>query len=91
MVIHLLVLFVPLGNFDGASKGNQGLIGFKGVFRNNEGIVIQLFHGNLGQETKNTAKLEDMLRGIKLALSKGWEPLKIEGNSHIIIQMEKRL
>lgn len=58
-------------NINCASKGNPRTAGFGGVLRNEEGIIICIFHGHLGKATNNMAKL--------MALEQGLEFLK-QGN-----------
>eukprot|EP00253_Pinus_taeda_P013273 PITA_13273 len=45
-------------NFDGASKGNPGIAGFGGILRNHEGTPMQIYFGNIGWDTNNSAELE---------------------------------
>jgi len=44
-------------NIDGASKGNPGKAGFRGVLKDDTGSIISLFHGHLGKATNNMAEL----------------------------------
>ena len=44
-------------NIDGASKGNPGIAGYGGVLRDEEGIIIFIFHYHLGKATNNMAEL----------------------------------
>ena len=45
-------------NFDGASKGNPGKVGYDGVIRDHEGKPLQIYYGNIGWDTNNSAELE---------------------------------
>jgi hypothetical protein len=47
-------------NFDGASKGNPGIAGFGGILRNHEGTPMQIYFGNIGWDTNNSAELEGL-------------------------------
>eukprot|EP00253_Pinus_taeda_P028947 PITA_28947 len=47
-------------NFDGASKGNPGPAGFGGIIRNHNGTPPQIYFGNIGWDTNNSAELEGL-------------------------------
>lgn len=74
-------------NFDGASKGNPGNVGFQGIFRDYKGAPLLTFLGSKGWDTNNSAGLEGLWQGLILAQNKGYFSLIIEGNSQIIINM----
>jgi ribonuclease HI len=58
----------PIGflklNFDGASKGNPGPVGFGGVFRNNMGEIVCLYYGNIKHDSNNATELSGLLHGL---------------------------
>lgn len=68
-------------NFDGASKGNPGKAGYGGVFRNHKGSPQCIFMGSIGWDTNNSAELEGLWHGLKLAHERNLFPLIIEGDS----------
>eukprot|EP00253_Pinus_taeda_P035953 PITA_35953 len=78
-------------NFDGASKGNLGTAGFGGIIRNHEGSHMQIYFGNIGWDTNNSAKMEGLWQGLTLAWNLNLQPLVVEGDSQILIHMAKRL
>jgi len=78
-------------NFDGASKGNPGMVGFGGILRNHEGTPLQLYFGNIGWDTNNSAELEGLWQGLLLAWKHNFQPLEVEGDSQILINMAKHL
>jgi len=45
-------------NFDGASKGNPGNSGFKGLFKDYKGVPLLTVLGSKGWDTNNSAELE---------------------------------
>ena len=47
-------------NFDGAAKGNPGLAGFGGIFRNHEGTLAHIYFGSMGRDSNNAAELEGL-------------------------------
>jgi ribonuclease HI len=54
-------------NFDGASKGNLGPVGFGVVIRDNNGQIKYIMAGNLGWDSNNSVELWGLIRGIQLA------------------------
>eukprot|EP00253_Pinus_taeda_P017843 PITA_17843 len=78
-------------NFDGASKGNPGKAGFGGIIRNHKGNDIQVYFGNIGWDTNNSAELEGLWQGLLVARSQNLQPLIVEGDSQIIIRMATRI
>ena len=76
-------------NFDGATKGNPGAAGYGGVCRNSAGKILQVFYGSIGFNANNSVTLKGMLQGLNLMLREGWISTMVEGDSNILIQMEK--
>lgn len=61
--------FVKL-NFDGASKGNPGLMRGGGVFRNDRGEILYIYTLNLDHKTNNVVMLNTMIEYLKIAIRK---------------------
>jgi len=78
-------------NFDGASKGNPGQAGFGGIIRDSKGKLKQLYYGSLGWDTNNSAELEGLWQGLSIAKEFNLQPLLVEGDSQIIINMANRI
>eukprot|EP00253_Pinus_taeda_P026720 PITA_26720 len=78
-------------NFDGASKGNPGQAGFGGIIRDSKGSLLQLYFGNIGWDTNNSAELEGLWQGLSIARELNLHPLMVEGDSQIIINMATRI
>jgi ribonuclease HI len=57
--------FVKL-NFDGASKGNAGPVGYGAVFKDDNGLILHILVGSLGNDTNNVFELWDLLNSSKL-------------------------
>jgi len=74
-------------NFDGASKGNSGKAGYGGIYRNHEGQPFLSFFGSIGWDTNNSAELEGLCLGMKLANQHNFYPILIEGDTQILINM----
>ena len=82
--------FIKL-NFDGASKGNPGPAGGEGVFRNSQGEILHIYTINLGHSTNNSAELNAMVKGLNIAIYKGFEKLILEGDSSLVITIYHKL
>jgi len=78
-------------NFDGASKGNPGLVGFGAAIHNRKGEILLLTTRNLGYNTNNAAELWGLLKGIQGTKYQGIIFLIVEGDSHIIINLLSHL
>lgn len=78
-------------NFDGASKGNLGRVGYGGIFRDHKGKPLLIFIGSIGLDTNNSTELEGLWQGLLLAQHHGLFPLVIEGDSQILINMAKQI
>eukprot|EP00253_Pinus_taeda_P009559 PITA_09559 len=78
-------------NFDGAAKGNPGPAGFRGVFRNDRGVVVHIYYGSIGKDTNNVAELEGLWKGICIADQHNFYPLEVEGDSLILINAATRI
>lgn len=59
---HILKL-----NYDGSAKGNLGVAGFGGVFKNSKGEIIWLYTGSLGIATNNATELHALEHGLDFA------------------------
>ena len=78
-------------NFDGASKGNPGPVGLKGILRDHLGNILHIYSHHLGHDTNNGAELSALLEGLRIAKINSHNNLIIEGDSAIIINMCQRI
>jgi ribonuclease HI len=78
--------FIKL-NFDGASKGNPGPVGFRVVLRNSQGSIMLITADNIGHNTNNAVELWGLIKGLQLAQDNGHHKLIIEGDSQIILSL----
>lgn len=78
-------------NFDGASKGNPGEAGIGGILRNHEGTPLKIYFGNIGWDTNNIAEMEGLWQGLLLARNLNLQPLIVEGDSQILINMDTHI
>jgi hypothetical protein len=74
-------------NFDGASKGNPGPVGYGAAIHNNKGEILHLSAGNLGHNTNNAAEIWGLLKGLQAAKEQGLNLLIAEGDSQIVINL----
>ena len=51
-------------NFDGASKGNPGKVGYGFILRNNKGKMLGYGYGFLGIESGNAGEIEGLIQGL---------------------------
>ena len=78
-------------NFDGVSKGNLGLVGFRGAIQNSEGNMVGLCWGYIDKNSNNVAELKGLLAGLDMVAQHGWLPIILEGDSQIILQMATKV
>jgi ribonuclease HI len=78
-------------NFDKASKGNPGPVGYGVIFKDEGGNICNILAGSLGHDTNNSVELWGLLRGIQEASQQGYCKLIVEGDSQIIINMFSKL
>ena len=74
-------------NFDGASRGNPGPVGFGGICGDSQGRIIFVFLGAISRDSNNSAELEGMLQGLQCLVRRNNFPVIIEGDSQILIHM----
>jgi ribonuclease HI len=74
-------------NFDGASKGNLGPVGYGVVFRDDNGIILHILVGSLGNDTNNVVELWDLIKGIHTTTSLGFHKLIVEGDSYVVLSL----
>lgn len=70
--------------FDGASKGNPGPAGAAAILRADDGSAIWRLREGLGKATSNVAEYCSVLLGLKHALKKGFEHIRIRGDSKLV-------
>jgi ribonuclease HI len=78
-------------NFDGASKGNPGPVGYGTVLRNSDGEILGLEAGFIGDTTNNVGELTGLVRRLQAATNKGYQRILLEGDSQPIIKLATRI
>ena len=74
--------------FDGASKGNPGVAGARGILLDPRGHVEQTFVWGLGNRTNNEAEWLALLQGLHLLSTKKLRKVLIFGDSrHVIFKL----
>lgn len=53
-------------NFDGASRGNPGIAGIRGVIRNHEGEILHIYCRALGEGTNNEMEFAALEQGLRI-------------------------
>ncbi|KAL0378660.1 UNVERIFIED_CONTAM: putative ribonuclease H protein [Sesamum radiatum] len=74
-------------NTDGASKGNPGISGARGILRDQLGRVIFVFQEPLGNITNTQAKLHAIHRGLQICIDRGFRNVWIETDATAIIKL----
>ncbi|XP_020082707.1 uncharacterized protein LOC109706335 isoform X1 [Ananas comosus] len=70
--------------FDGASKGNPGKSGAGVILRAEDGSVICRVREGLGAVTNNVAEYRALILGMKYALKKGFQKIRVQGDSKLV-------
>ena len=78
-------------NFDGATKGNPGVVGAGGVIRDSGGNINQLYAGSMGNSTNNTAEFGALKLGLEILRRERMTNTIVEGDSTLVINTTKRL
>jgi ribonuclease HI len=74
-------------NFDGASKGNPGPVGYRATLKNSRGEILILVVGYFGETKNNAVELMGLLQGLHVAIARHSHQLIVEGDSQIVIQL----
>ncbi|ERN06488.1 uncharacterized protein LOC18434687 [Amborella trichopoda] len=70
--------------FDGASKGNPGKGGAGAIIRTEDGRVVCQLREGLGVVTNNVAEYRALILGMKFALKKGFDRIRVQGDSMLV-------
>ncbi|XP_019164754.1 PREDICTED: uncharacterized protein LOC109160946 isoform X2 [Ipomoea nil] len=70
--------------FDGASKGNPGPAGAGAVLRADDGSLVCRLREGLGVATSSVAEYRGFILGLKYALSKGFQSVRVQGDSKLV-------
>ena len=71
--------------FDGASKGNPGLVGAGGIIFYPGGNKIEEFSSGIGRKSNNHVKWLALIKGMEITKEWGLQKLAIFGDSMIVI------
>lgn len=82
--------FIKL-NFDGASKGNPGPAGLRGIFRDDQGKTRWVYSDHGGIMSNNEAELMAVYQGLRTVIRNGYNNLEVEGDSQLVIDMIRKL
>jgi ribonuclease HI len=78
-------------NFDGAAKGNPGMMGMGRVIRDSGGNIIQMYARIMGKSTNNTVEFGALELGLKILSRKRMKNTIVEGDSTLVINTVKKL
>jgi ribonuclease HI len=78
-------------NFDGETKGNQGMEGMGWVIRDSDGNIIRLYAGNMGNSNNNVEEFRALEFGIEILSCERMTNTIVEGDSTLVIKTMKRL
>ncbi|MED6109119.1 hypothetical protein PIB30_116864 [Stylosanthes scabra] len=70
--------------FDGASKGNPGPAGAGAILRAGDGSKVYRIREGIGSQTNNVAEYRALLLGLKQALEKGYQHIRVQGDSQLV-------
>ncbi|XP_048128410.1 uncharacterized protein LOC115757496 isoform X2 [Rhodamnia argentea] len=70
--------------FDGASKGNPGQAGAGAVLRAEDGSVVCRLREGVGIATNNVAEYRAAILGLRYALQKGFNHVRVRGDSKLV-------
>jgi ribonuclease HI len=77
-------------NIDGASKGNPGVSGCGGIFRNEEAEAVICFAEPLGLRTSYHAELCGLMRAVEIAKDMNWSNIWFESDSTLVVLATKK-
>lgn len=76
---------------DGGSRGNPGPAGYGVVVSDGEGHVVDTLHASVGIQTNNFAEYSGLLAGLRYALERGAERVRVYADSQLLVrQMQGR-
>lgn len=75
------------GGGHGSSSGNLGPVGFGRVLREEKGVRILEFYGNLQDCSTLEAELRGLLRGFELIQDQGMASVQVESDNSNAVQM----
>lgn len=71
--------------FDGASKGNPGMVGYGAILGNESRRMLPAVMGAMGKATNNEVELHSLDEGMNMCVEKGFLKILIEGDSQVVI------
>lgn len=78
-------------NFDEASKGNPGPVGYAGIVRNSREALTGIYTGYCGHITNNIAELTTLEKGLILVGQQNCLRIHIVGDSKMGVQMAQKI
>jgi len=74
---------------DGGARGNPGPAGYGVRIEDEQGSLIEEFHGFLGTSTNNVAEYSGLLAALKYARDNGHRRVRIKSDSELLVKQMK--
>ena len=74
---------------DGGARGNPGPAGYGVRIENEQGELINEFHGFLGSSTNNVAEYNGLLAALRYAQQHGHRVVRIKSDSELLVKQMK--
>ena len=71
---------------DGGARGNPGPAGYGVRIEDEQGTLINEFHGYLGTSTNNVAEYNGLLAALKYAQQHGHRAVRIKSDSELLVK-----
>ena len=76
-------------SFDGASKGNPGLVGLGWLFHDSGAKSHLIYVNHCGYTSNNEAEFVAVLQGLLMAIKLGYKNMMVEGDFILVINTVK--
>jgi ribonuclease HI len=74
---------------DGGARGNPGPAGYGVRIEDDQGTLINEFHGFLGSSTNNIAEYNGLLAALRYAQAHGHRTVRIKSDSELLVKQMK--
>jgi ribonuclease HI len=74
---------------DGGARGNPGPAGYGVRIENEQGELVEEFHGFLGSATNNIAEYNGLLAALRYAQQHGHRRVRIKSDSELLVKQMK--
>ncbi len=74
---------------DGGARGNPGPAGYGVRIEDDQGTLVNEFHGFLGSSTNNVAEYNGLLAALRYAHAHGHRTVRIKSDSELLVKQMK--